>query len=155
MNTDTLKIHYDELIDYAASTAFARPPDGEWDAEQVVAHLSANDDLLLGVTLDVLERRNTSYDNADAIDTQKLNALVAECGGMTGLVDRLRLTSTRVVEAAQQLDDERAGTMLQVRIVDGTDVRVDQPLPIAALYQAQANIHIPNHLQQLKDLEIS
>ena len=152
MNTDTLSSNYDDLIVYASSTSFGAPPDGEWDAEQVVAHLTTNDDLLLEVTLAVLAGRDASYDNAAAIDTSKLDALVDECGGMSGLVERLRSTSTRIVDAVQRLDDDSSARLLPVRIVDGTTVVVDQPLPIAALYQAQANIHIPNHLQQLKDL---
>src|SRR3954447_17068908 len=154
MDTDPLQNGYSELIEYAATTQFGAPPMGEWNAEQVVAHLTANDDLLLAVTLEILDGSDAAYDNAPAVDGTRLNALAAECGGMNGVIDRLRSTSQRLVDAAARLDDAQCATMLHVKIVDSGEVRLDQPIPIGGLLQTQATFHLPNHLQQLRDLAI-
>ena len=137
---------------HAIAGGFGPPPVDEWNAEQIIAHLTTNDDLLAAATTDVLAGRATAYDNALAIDTDRLSAFVAECGGRDGFVERLRTTSTRLVDLAEQIDDDVGATLLPVHILDGTIVRVDEPLPIAALFGAQAMIHLPAHLAQLRDL---
>ena len=62
---------------------------------------------------------------------------------------RRRPTSRRI---AEQIDDDLASTMLTVHIIDGTIVQVDQPLPLTALFRAQAFVHLPAHLAQLTSL---
>jgi hypothetical protein len=152
MNTDELRRNYQAIVDLATASEFGPPPPGEWNAEQIIAHLTANDGLLTVATTDVLARRPTAYDNALAIDTERLSALVRECAGRAGVVERLRTTSTRLADLAEQIDDDLATTMLHVHILDGTIVQVDQPLPVAALLRAQALVHLPAHLQQLQNL---
>ena len=152
MNTDALRNNYQALVDAATAGGFGPPPVDEWSAEQIIAHLTANDDLLAATTTDVLAGRPTSYDNAFAIDTDRLSALVDECGGRDGVIERLRKSSTRLVELAEQIDEDLGSTMLHVHILDGTNVQVDQPLPIAALFGAQALVHLPAHLKQLESL---
>jgi hypothetical protein len=152
MNTDALRSNYQAVVDAATAGGFGPPPVDEWNAEQIIAHLTANDDLLVATTTDLLAGRPVSYDNALAIDTDRLSALVDECGGRDGVIERLRTSSTRLVELAEQIDDDLASTMLPVHILDGTIVQVDQPLPIAALFGAQALVHLPAHLKQLESL---
>jgi hypothetical protein len=101
---------------------------------------------------DVLARRPTADDNALAIDTERLSALVHECAGRDGVIQRLRTTSARLIDLAEQIDDDLATTMLHVHILDGTIVQVDQPLTLAALFKTQATVHLPAHLQQLESL---
>jgi hypothetical protein len=152
MNTDTLLSNYQAIVDLATTGEFGPPPADEWNAEQIIAHLTANDDLLAATTIDVLNGRPTAYDNAPAIDTARLSALVDECAGRDGVIQRLRTTSTRLAELVEQVDDDQAATTLHVHILDGTIVQVDQPLPLAALFRAQAMVHLPAHLQQLENL---
>ena len=152
MNTDALRSSYQAVIDTAMAGGFGPPPVDEWNAEQIIAHLTTNDDLLTATTIEVLAGRPAAYDNALAIDTDRLSAFVDECGGRDGVIERLRTTSTRLVDLAEQIDDDLGATLLPVHILDGTIVRVDEPLPITALFGAQAMIHLPAHLAQLRDL---
>jgi DinB superfamily len=152
MNTDALRSNYEAIAEIATSGEFGPPPPDEWTAEQIIAHLTANDDLLAATTVDVLAGRPTAYDNTLAIDTARLSALVDECAGRDGVIQRLRTTSTRLAELVEQIDDDQAATTLHVHILDGTIVQVDQPLPLAALFRAQAMVHLPAHLQQLENL---
>ena len=152
MNTDALRNNYRAVIETAIAGDFGPPPIDEWNAEQIIAHLTTNDDLLVAATTDVLAGRPTIYNNALAIDTARLSTLIDECGGRDGVIERLRTTSMRVVELAEQIDDDLGATQLPVHILDGTIVQVDEPLPITALFGAQAMIHLPAHVAQLRSL---
>ena len=152
MNTDALRSNYQAVIETAIEGDFGPPPADEWNAEEIIAHLTTNDDLLAATTRDVLAGRPATYDNALAIDTARLSAFIEECGGRDGVIQRLRTSSTRVVDLAEQIHDDLGATLLPVHIVDGTIVRVDEPLPITALFGAQAMVHLPAHLAQLRSL---
>lgn len=152
MNTDDLRSGYQAIFELATAGGFGPAPVDEWNAEQIIAHLTANDDLLSATTADVLTGRPATYDNALAIDTERLSALVEECGGSEGVLERLRTTSMRIADLADQIDDDLGSTMVPVHILDGTIVQVDQPLPLAALLRAQALVHLPAHHQQLRCL---
>ena len=50
------------------------------------------------------------------------------------------------------LDEAQAATPVQVRILDGDQLRVDGPLPVAGLLNIQARRHLPMHEDQLREL---
>ncbi|HZM74890.1 MAG TPA: hypothetical protein VFC19_04140 [Candidatus Limnocylindrales bacterium] len=77
MDTTPLRSAYAELIGEARQGGFGEPPDGEWNADQIVAHVAANDELLATATRQVLDSAKQPYYNHDAIDTARLNELIA------------------------------------------------------------------------------
>ena len=151
MNTDALRSNYQALVDAATAGDFGPPPADEWNAEQIIAHLTANDDLLAATTTDVLAGRPTSLRQRARDRYRSVVGARRRMRRPRGLIERLRTTSTRLVDLAEQIDDDLGATMLPVHILDGTIVQVDQPLPIAALFGAQALVHLPAHLQQLRE----
>jgi len=155
MNTEELRLAYEGILTDAAAATYGPPPAGEWDAELIVAHLVANDNLLVAAMGEVLAGHSPTYDNHAACDVDGLSRIVAAARGFAALVEQLRSTSSQVVELAAKLDDGHAATMIPTRIVDGGTVQVDQPLPLAAILRAQTALHLPSHRAQLATLASS
>jgi hypothetical protein len=155
MNTQEVALAYENVVTDAKAAAYRPPPAGEWGAELILAHLIANDGLLVAALGEVLAGHCPTYDNAPAIDVDGLSRIVAGAGGVDALVDQLRATSSLVVELTSKLDDGHAATMIPTRIVDGGTVQVDQPLPLAAILRAQTMLHLPSHRAQLAALAIA
>lgn len=152
MNTEELALAYENVITDAKAATYGPPPAGEWDAELIVAHLIANDRLLIAAVGEVLAGHSPTYDNHPACDVDGLSRIVAAASGVDALVDQLRSTSGQVIDLASKLDDARLATMIPTRIVDGDIVQVDQPLPLAAILRAQMALHLPSHRDQLAAL---
>lgn len=152
MNTEELRLAYENVIAGADTAIYGPPPAGEWDAELILAHLITNDGLLVAALGEVLAGRSPTYDNGPACDVDGLSRVVAATGGVDALAKQFRATSNRVVELASNLDDAHLATMIPTRIIDGSTVQVDQPLPLAALLRAQTTLHLPSHRDQLAAL---
>jgi hypothetical protein len=137
------------------SPAAESPPAGDeraWRPEDVLAHLVVNDRLLARAVRSVLEGAARPYDNADAVELAELRALGAELGGPAGLVGALETSSQELLDLAGRLDEAQAATPVAIRILDGDELRLDQPLPVAALLAIQARRHLPMHEAQLGEL---
>lgn len=68
MDTTELRKAYDELLTEVAAGGFGDPRPGQWRAEQVVAHVAANDEVLASTTEAVLAGTAGRHYNHDAID---------------------------------------------------------------------------------------
>jgi len=148
MDTTTLRSAYAALIDEARQGGFGEPPDGEWTADQIVAHVAANDELLTTATRQVLDGAKQPYYNHDAIDTARLDELIKV---KADVVQWLEQTSAALCDLADQLY-EGDMTLVHTQIVDGAITRVDRPLPWPAVLRTQAELHLPRHLDQLRAL---
>lgn len=148
MDTTGLRSAYAELIGQARQGGFGEPPEGEWSAEQIIAHLAANDELLVKATQQVLAGQGEPYYNHDAIDTSRLDELIAAKGDVIAWLEQ---TSADLCDLADQLY-EGDMTLVHTQIVDGGITRIDRPLPWPAVLRTQAELHLPRHLAQLTAL---
>jgi hypothetical protein len=149
MDTSTLRSAYATLIGEARQGGFGEPPDGEWNADQVIAHVAANDELLAATTRQILDGAlKQPYYNHDAIDTTRLDELIA---AKPDVVQWLEQTSAALCALADQLY-EGDTTLVHTRIVDGAITRLDRPLPWHAVLRTQAEMHLPRHIAQLQAL---
>ena len=127
--------------------------DGEaWRPDDVLAHLILNDRLLARAVRSVLDGTVQPYDNLDAIELAELQTLTRDLGDTAGLIRGLEASSRELVELAGRLDETQGATPVPVRILDGDQLRVDGPLPVASLLNIQARRHLPMHEAQLSDL---
>ncbi|HEV7887448.1 MAG TPA: hypothetical protein VGO92_07810 [Acidimicrobiales bacterium] len=148
MDTASLESAYQRILDLAAHGSFTTPPD-DWGPDMVLAHLTVNDELLIGAVRQVLAgEEEASYDNAAGTD----DAALAQLGPWPALIDRLQTSSRQLVDLASQLTDGLEDRAIPVHIVDGGEVAVDQPLPIGRLLSIHAEVHLPSHLSQLEGL---
>ena len=171
MDTSELEAAYRSVLDLAARGAEDGPGtgpgspgtgagpgvtgggDGEaWRPDDVLAHLILNDRLLARAVRSVLDGAAQPYDNLDAIELAALRALTRDLGDTAGLIGGLEASSRELVELAGRLDKAQSATPVPVRILDGDQLRVDGPLPVASLLNIQARRHLPMHQAQLSEL---
>jgi hypothetical protein len=156
MDTSELEAAYRSVLDLAARSPDPGPPpagdDPAWGPGDVLAHLIVNDRLLAAAVRSVLEGTAGPYDNADAVELAELRAIGKDLGGTAGLLGELEASSRELLDLAGRLDEAQAAVPLPVRILDGDELRVDQPLPVASLLAIQARRHLPMHQVQLNEL---
>jgi hypothetical protein len=120
----------------------AGPADGEaWGPDDVLAHLGS-----------VLGGAAQPYDNRDAIEVAELRSLTRDLGDTAGLIGGLESSSRELMDLAGRLDEAQAATPVPVRILDGDQLVVDNPLPVRSLLNIQARRHLPMHEAQLGEL---
>jgi hypothetical protein len=158
MDTSELEAAYRSVLDLAARGTGDGPraPDaggGEaWRPDDVLAHLVLNDRLLARAVRSVLDGTAQPYDNLDAIDVAELRALTRDLGDTAGLIGGLESSSRELLDLAGRLDEAQAATPVPVRILDGDQLVVDNPLPVRSLLNIQARRHLPMHHAQLSEL---
>jgi uncharacterized protein YciI len=133
---------------------FGPPPDGEWPAELIAAHVIRNNDLIAETAERVAAGQDVSYDNAAVVDDDALASYAAQAGGLADLAREVERSAARLEQARQALG-ERAGTLVPAAIRDHGQVVRDGPIPIGAFIDGNATFHLDLHLEQLKALELS
>jgi hypothetical protein len=155
MDTTTLRNAYAALLDAAATVAEAGdpgpvPPAGEWDADQILAHVSIVSAATLAAAAAVASGVHTSYDNRLAADAWTIDRVIARAGGNAGLRERIR----RQGEALCALDgaalsEAELDTPVPSLLLSNGAVLVDQPLPLRDILNGLADVELPGHAQQL------
>ena len=156
MDTSELEAAYRSVLDLAArgpKSGSPGPGGGEaWGPDDVLAHLVLNDRLLARAVRSVLDGTAQPYDNLDAIDVAELRSLTGDLGDTAGLIGGLESSSRELMDLAGRLDEAQAATPVPVRILDGDQLVVDNPLPVRSLLNIQARRHLPMHQAQLSEL---
>jgi hypothetical protein len=151
MDAAELRRAYEVLLAEAEAGGFEPPPPGEWTAEQVVAHVAANDELLIAATEAVIAGSPYVCYNHDSIHRPQLDALVAECGGVAGLVARVRRSSGRLCGLVERLG-VGSETSVDTNIRDGDEIVINEPLPWGRTLDIHGRLHLPWHTEQLRAL---
>lgn len=146
-----LRRAYEAVLAEVDAGGFGAPAEGELSAEQIVAHLAANDELLSEATEAVLAGSPFAYYDLETIHRPQLDALVSECGGLDGLATLLRATSQKVCTLADRLGPA-ADTPVDTVLREGADLNVDQSLPWGRTLDLHTRVHLPMHLTQLRVL---
>jgi hypothetical protein len=152
VQTEQLEAAYQAFITEARAGGFGPPPPGEWTARQLVAHIAVNDELLASAAEQVVAGEPARFDNTNAVDWAKVSAFADEHGSLAGGIDAVRASGERVCAIVGRITDEQAATSLDVHILDGSEVAMDQPMPLGQLLGLQASFHLPAHADQLRAL---
>jgi hypothetical protein len=151
MDATSLESTYRAILDLAEHGSFGEPPAGEWGPALVLAHLAANDEVLLEAVRAVLAGVDDArYDNRPAVEEGRLR----QYGDLPAVIDRLESSSHQLVDLASQLSDGQAAREIAVRIEDDGEVAVDGPLALGRLLDLHATVHLPSHLSQLEGLRV-
>lgn len=154
METTELRRTYDVLLAEVDAGGFGPPPDGELTAEQIVAHLAANDELMSEATEAVIAGSNFAYYDLETIHRPQLDALVAECGGLDGLATLLRATSQKLCALTDRLGI-RSETPVDTHLREGFGLTVDERLPWGRTLDLHGRVHLPAHIEQLRAMRRS
>jgi len=155
MDTTPLRDAYRALLDAAVTVADSGgtnsvPPAGEWNADQILAHVAIINAVTIAAVSSVASGANTTYDNRIALDTWSIERLIALAGGNAGLRDRIRLQGDALCAlGGPMLSDAELDTPVPTRLLSNDTILVDQPMPLKDLIAGLAEAELPGHTKQL------
>ena len=117
-----LRKAHDEFLDMATGGGFGPPPPGEWDAERLLAHVAAADAAIASIAQAVVGGPRVSYDNRASLDEWNLRRIVAEAGGLDGLVELVRTRGRLFCEIAGAVPESAGSVQVPVLIISGDDL---------------------------------
>ena len=140
-----------EAVAAADGEADVSPPDGEWDADQILAHVSIVGAMTLATVAAIAAGSHAVYDNRLAHDAWTLDHTIELAGGNTGLRDRIRLQAEALCAMADgpALSGRELDTPVPTRLVSHGKVLVDQPVTLREILDGLSGMEIPGHAQQL------
>jgi hypothetical protein len=146
---ESIRSVHEDVIAFVRDRAFQTPPAGQWNADQVLAHLVAIDRMVAAAAAELLSGGIPVVDNRPAQSVAYLNAIGAAAGGRDDLLAALDQAGREVALLADQLDDTHRATNVPTIIVHEGDVRLQQPRAFSVLLEP---VHIESHLEQLAGL---
>ncbi|WP_330302729.1 MULTISPECIES: hypothetical protein [unclassified Streptomyces] len=155
MDATPLRDAYRALLDAAATVAESGdtspvPPAGEWNAEQILAHVSIVNAATIAAISCVATGANTTYDNRMALDTWTIERVITLAGGNAGLRDRIRLQGDALCAlGGPMLSEAELDTLVPTLLLSNDKVLVDQPVPLRDLIAGLAEVELPGHAKQL------
>jgi hypothetical protein len=153
VDTAALENAYSLFYSEAAEGGFGPPPEGEWSAEQTLAHVALNDAAMLAVCQAIVHQNTTRFENEVCHDPQVLRAWIEASTDIPGLIERGRHVAALVGAALRRLSPEQLQTAVHCRLLHNGDVMVDRELPwFAVAVETQADMHLPAHVEQLQNL---
>ena len=156
MDTTPLRNAYRTLLDAAATVAGSgdpkAPPAGEWNADQILAHVAIVNATTIAAASCVASGTNTTYDNRTALDTWTIGRVIANAGGNAGLRERIRLQGEALCALGPALSEAELATLVPTLLLSHGTVLVDQPMPLGELISGLADVELPGHTKQLLDL---
>ena len=155
MDTTPLRDAYRALLDAAATVAGSGdssplPPAGEWNADQILAHVAIINAATIAAVSAIASGANTTYDNRIALDAWTIEHVITLAGGNAGLRDRIRLQADALCTlSGPTLSDAELNTPVPTRLLSNDTVLVDQPMPLRDLITGLAEAELPGHAKQL------
>ncbi|MGI5131414.1 hypothetical protein ACQEVB_31735 [Pseudonocardia sp. CA-107938] len=152
MDTAPLRAAYRAFLDAAAAVADAdpAPPPGEWNADQVLAHVSIIAATTIATAAAVAAGVPTTYDNRISHDGWTLGHVATVAGGSAGMRDRIaRQSEALATFDAAGLSDVELDTMVPTRLISQGAVLVDGPVSLRDILTGLAETEVPGHTAQL------
>ena len=155
MDTTTLRDAYRSLLAAAATVAESGgpgllPPAGEWNADQILAHVAIVNAATIAAVSAIASGANTTYDNRIALDSWTIDRVIAHAGGNAGLRDRIWLQADALCAlGGPMLSDAELNTPVPTRLLSNDTLLVDQPMPLRDLITGLAEAELPGHTKQL------
>jgi hypothetical protein len=155
MDTTPLRLAYRALLDAAETVAASgetspAPPLGEWNAEQILAHIAIVTAATTAVAAAVASGANTTYDNRIAQDSWTIAGVIALAGGNAGLRERIRGHGEVLCAlGGSVLSPTELNRPVPTLLISKDTVLVDRPLPLSEIIAGLAEVELPGHTRQL------
>lgn len=145
---------YAELFAEADRGGFGPPPEGEWGAAQVLAHVTLSDLAMTAVAQGILHGREVRFENEVCQDPAVLAAHIARFDGDLGaLADHGREMAEVAMTALARLDADQRAALVPCLLRHDGEVVLDRAMPWGVVAdETQAARHLPAHVGQLRDL---
>ncbi|MEV5476588.1 hypothetical protein AB0L66_30190 [Streptomyces sp. NPDC052207] len=138
LNTAPLQDAFCALLDAATTMADAdgsgpAPPNGEWNADQILGHVCLVSAATIAVLAGVAAGANTTYDNRIALDAWTIEQSIAHAGGNAGLRDPISAQAAALCALAKRCGAQRRRTRHPGTrpALSNDTLLVDQPVPAA------------------------
>lgn len=158
MDSTPLHDAYHAFLEAAAAVADAgdttlTPPPGEWDAEEILAHVAIVNAATIAAVNSVATGAITTYDNRIAQDGWTLAHVIALSGGNAGLRSRIRHQADALCAlSGPALSTPELDTLVPTLLVSKAAVLLDQPVPLRDLIAGLVDVELPGHAAQLRAL---
>jgi hypothetical protein len=155
MDTIPLRHAYGALLEAAATVADTGdpspvPPAGEWNADQILAHVTLINAATIAAVSAVASGAITTYDNRIALDSWTIERVIALAGGNAGLRERIRIQGDALCAlGGPMLSEAELDTLVPTLLLSNDVVQVDQPLRLRDLITGLADAELPGHAAQL------
>jgi len=155
MDTAPLRDAYRALLDAAATVADSGdttpvPPPGEWNADQILAHVALVNAATIAAVSAVASGAHTTYDNRIAQDTWTIGRAITLAGGNAGLRERIRVEGDALCAlGGPTLSEAELDTPVPARLLSNDTLLLDQPVPLRDLITGLADVELPGHTAQL------
>ena len=155
MDTAPLRDAYRALLDAAATVADSGdttpvPPPGEWNADQILAHVALVNAATIAAVSAVASGAHTTYDNRIAQDTWTIERAITLAGGNAGLRERIRVEGDALCAlGGPTLSEAELDTPVPARLLSNDTLLLDQPVPLRDLIAGLADVELPGHTAQL------
>ncbi|MEZ5243477.1 MAG: SRPBCC domain-containing protein [Acidimicrobiales bacterium] len=144
---------YEAFFTEFLAGGFGPPPEGEWNAEQVVAHVALNDGAMLGVCQALVHGGELRFDNLACHEPAALGRWIESCGTPDVMLGRVRQSSRQLLAAIARLSADQRATSVHCHLVHAGSVVLDEPRPWGVVaVDVQAGHHLPAHVEQLRNL---
>lgn len=132
LDTVPLRTACRALLDAAATVADAdttvTPPAGEWNADQILAHVALVNAATIAAAYAIASGTNTTYDNRIALDTWTIDHVIELTGGNAGLRNRIRQqTDVLCALGDPVLSETELDTPVPTRLLSNDTLMVDHP----------------------------
>jgi hypothetical protein len=126
------------------------PPPGEWDAVQILAHVSLLSAATIAAASAVASGVLATYDNRTALDPWRIDRVIGLAGGSAGLADRIRgQRDALCAHGGPMLTESELDTLLPTLLLSNGEVLLDQPVPLRDIFGGLASMELPGHTRQL------
>lgn len=155
MDTTPVRDAYRALLDAAATVADSAdrrlvPPAGEWNADQILAHVSLVSAGTIAAAASVASGVNTTYDNRPTLDNWAIERVIGLAGGNAGLRDRIRRQSDALCAlGGPALSEAELDTLVPTLLLSKDTILVHQPVALRDLITGLADVELPGHTEQL------
>lgn len=155
MNINPLDHAFATLLEVAEKISVDQPvdpPSGEWNPEQILAHLSLVSAATISAVCSVGSGAVTTYDNRIAQNTWTINRVIGLLTGHRGLSTRIRLQGAALSAIVSGLTEAELATTLPTLLVSHDQLLVDDRVPLAGLIDGLVTTELPVHTEQLRAL---
>ncbi len=154
MDTAPLAGAYRTLLEAARAVAAAGgpapvPPDGEWDADRILAHVAVLTAITLETVSTVASGGNAGYDNRRALDEWNLGRTIERAGGGPGLRERLGHQADALCSLSRPLAEAELDTQVPTLLLSHGALILDRPMSLRDLLTGLAGVELPGHTDQL------
>ncbi|MGW4948478.1 hypothetical protein ACWEOZ_43595 [Actinoplanes sp. NPDC004185] len=152
MDTTALTAAYGALLDAATTVAGAAeaPPPGEWNADEILAHVALVTAATIATAAAVAAGATTTYDNRLAQDAWTINRVISLAGGTAGLRERIRGQGKALCTlAGPTLSGTELDTSVPALLLSHNTALVNGPVTLRDIITGLAEVELPGHTRQL------